>query len=119
MSKRYSIVGMEHRKATDFVATLGSGAEAVLVREPRNPFDPCAVAVWIGRRHVGYVPKNQNVPLAKLIDETGSPIVSGDPVEIEGMGLDASVKPLALEKSIPAKFVRSPNSGYPMVEVSE
>jgi hypothetical protein len=101
--KTYSIVGMNFRKAEDFVKSLPTGIEATLVREPQNPFDANAVAVWINGRHVGYVPKAQNKVLADFIDQQGGK-----------MALDGA---LIGEKAIPAKFVRSPNSGYPMVEV--
>lgn len=101
--KAYSIVGMDHRKMEEFVKNLPTGVDAVLVREPNNPFDPCAVAVWIDGKHVGYIPKAQNQMLAKQIDDTSA----GRPP----LAMDAAAK------YMPAKFKKSPNSGYPMVEV--
>lgn len=113
MSKSYSIVGMEHRKAEDFVKNLRPGADAVLVREPDNRFDPLAIAVWIDGKHVGYVPKAQNKVLAAFIDQTGLPWEQPAVMATDGKTSVA----LRHLKTIPAKFVRSPNSGYPMVEV--
>ncbi len=114
--KTYSIVGMNHRGSEDFVKSLPAGVDATLVREPQNPFDANAVAVWIGGRHVGYVPKAQNKVLADFIDETGqrweTPVVLAE----DGLSVKTLTGGGAL-KAIPAKFVRSPNSGYPMVEV--
>jgi hypothetical protein len=114
--KTYSIVGMDHTKSEEFVKNLQPGIEAVLVREPHNPFDPLAVAVWIENRHVGYIPRKQNSALAKRIDETG-----GDWVEPHDGKLAADSDPYKLicYRAIPAKFVRSPNSGWPLVQVSE
>lgn len=110
--KTYSIVGMNWRKTEDIVAALKVGTPVVLVREPKNPVDPRAVAVYAEGILVGYVPKKQNAALAQFIDQMGSdwtPPPSGRMAEDEA--------PKA-EKAITAKFVRSPNSGYPMVEVS-
>jgi hypothetical protein len=103
--KAYSIVGMNHTGKEEFVKTLPAGAPAILIREPNNPFDPRAVAVWIDAVKVGYIPKNQNTELAKRIDEFGEPTLA----------LDAMSGPSG--RSLPAKFIRSPNSGFPMVEV--
>jgi hypothetical protein len=104
MPKRYSIVGMEHAKSNDIVVGLKPGTDVTLLREPGNPFDPLAVSVWVEGRRIGYVPKKQNSLLSHQIDAAGTE-----------MALDAK----NAGKSIPAKFVRSPNSGYPMVEVPE
>ena len=108
--KTFSIVGMNHRNAEAFVATLNPGVEATLVREPNNPFDPLAVAVWIDGVHVGYIPKAQNKALAAFIDQTGTDFA------VPPMALDEIAQP---RRGIPAVFRRSPNSGWPLVEVSE
>lgn len=105
MPKNYSIVGIEHRKAEDLVKKLQPGMPAVLVREPNNPFDPLAVAVWVDGKHVGYIPKKQNQALAQFIDQQGD----------AQLALDAASTPSG--KSIAATFIRSPNSGFPMVTV--
>ena len=112
MSKTYSIVGMEHRKMEGFVSTLPVGADVTLVREPNNPFAPCAIAVWINGNHVGYIPKKQNVALANQIDQIASTSLAMD-------ALPPGLKVRKTEKAIPAKFVRSPNSGYPQVAVED
>lgn len=104
---RYSIVGMNFRKSEKFVAELAPGTKLSLVREPGNKFDKNAVAVWCGDVHVGYVPKTQNVVLAKFIDENG--VAAATTAIADDAGAPA--------KAIEATFVRSPNSGYPMAEV--
>jgi hypothetical protein len=115
MPKSYSIVGMEHQKADDFVKGLSAGVSATLVREPNNPFDPSAVAVWIEGRKIGFIPKKQNVVLARFIDQTGgNGCIDGE------MALDKAIVAAGPDiKAISARFIRSPNSGYPMVEVVE
>ena len=112
----YSIVGMNHRKAEAFVAALKPGAEVTLAREPDNKFDKNAVMVWIDGVHVGYIPKNQNAALAAQID------LLGDKYFVEpGKILAFDEKPQAnttVRRAVVAKFVRSPNSGYPMVALA-
>lgn len=108
MSKRYSIVGTQFTGLPEgYLEAIAPGAEVTLVREADNKYDKNAVAIWIEDRRVGYVPKAQNVELARRIDEIGHHHVGG-------LAMDGSQR-----RAIPAKFVRSPNSGFPMVEVAE
>lgn len=111
--KTYSIVGMNWLKTEQFVDRLNLGVDVTLAREPDNPADPRAIAVWIDGRKVGYVPKAQNAALAQYIDQRGQPWTAP-------MALDSQVTPdlPSPQKAIPAKFARSPNSGYPQVQVS-
>lgn len=111
--KRYSIVGMNFRKSEAFVAALEAGAKLSLVRDPTNKFDKNAVAVWCGDVHIGYVPKTHNGVLSKFIDENGTDRV-GETAVADAGGAGGGSAPL---KMIEAKFVRSPNSSYPMAEV--
>jgi hypothetical protein len=98
---RYSIVGQKHLELDAYLESTLHGTPAVLVRDPENKVDPRAVMVWIGGAHVGYIPMKTNKTLAAMIDETGFDYAVGDSVR----------------KATDATFVRSPNSGYPMVEV--
>ena len=110
-SKTYSIVGMNFAKSEAIVAALKPGAELTLIREPSNPFDPLAIAVYDAEgRKLGFIPKKQNTALAQFIDQVGTEL------PVPGLALDSSI---GLQRAVPGKFVRSPNSGYPMVEVSE
>jgi hypothetical protein len=74
------------------------------VPEPENPIDPLAVAVWIHGFHVGYIPKKDNQHLALRIQREGT--------EVQ-LAMDAA----SVRKSLPGKFIRSPNSAYPQVVV--
>lgn len=109
MAKTYSIVGMQHRPNADSILrALDPGEAVTLVREPNNEHDANAIAVWVGGSHVGYIPSKQNKVLAPFIDQTGQ--------DLGTLALDAA-KTTPGAKFIHAKFVRSPNSNYPMVEV--
>lgn len=112
--KAYSIVGLDHCKTEAFVAALKPGIAATLAREPDNKFDKNAVAVWIDGVRVGYIPKKQNVQLATLIDSKGKRWTAPPPV----LGLDEKPPEFTtIYLALDAKFIRSPNSGYPMAEV--
>jgi hypothetical protein len=112
MPNRYSIVGTQFTGIPEsFVAALKAGTPAVLVREPANPHDPNAIAVYVDGRRIGYVPKKQNGVLAQFIDQQGTDGLLVPALAMDGAKIDGAAKQLA------ATFVRSPNSGFPMVEV--
>jgi hypothetical protein len=51
------LAGVAHRPgARERLARLIHGEELTLIREPENPFDKNAVAVYDGDLHLGYVP---------------------------------------------------------------
>jgi 2-keto-3-deoxy-6-phosphogluconate aldolase len=108
--KTYSIVGMNFTKSEDFVKNLQAGMPVVLIREPTNAYDPNAVAVWIEGRRVGYIPKAQNKVLAAFIDQAGDGAVGAGAL----MAMDQNPETC---RAVTAKFIRSPNSHYPMVEL--
>lgn len=116
----YSIVGMNFVKSEGIVAGLKPGAHLTLIREPENAHDKNAVAIYDDEGNkLGYVPKKQNAVLAQYIDQAGAelPVPRPLPSRLDGaMAADTSMK---IARGIPAKFVRSPNSGYPQVSVSE
>ena len=112
--KRFSIVGADRLNALGILAGLNDGVTIVLVREPDNKFDAFAVMVWADGKHVGYVPKKQNRDLAALIDSKGRKWTAPQPVlALDQKAPDGATVYMALD----AKFVRSPNSGFPMAAV--
>lgn len=60
-----TIVGTKFRggNAMEVLKGLRKGARLRLQREPRNEFDPNAIAVLADGQHLGYVPKTDNVKL--------------------------------------------------------
>ena len=103
MPKTYQIVGQKFIGLDPYLPGTLAGAEALLVREPTNAYDPNAVQVWVSGSRVGYIPKKDNAALAQFIDQAGAP-----------MALDSAT---SAERVLRATFRRSPNSGYPQVEV--
>jgi hypothetical protein len=68
MQTIYSIVGMKYHNAETFVARLRNGEYLQLRREPDNPHDPFAIAVYVGERHVGYLKATEGRMLAREMD---------------------------------------------------
>ena len=42
---------------------------ALLVREPESPYDPNAIAVWVGDAQIGHVNRDDAADLAPLLDQ--------------------------------------------------
>lgn len=89
---KYSIVGQKHKGLDPYLPGIEAGSLVTLKREPDNRYDKNAVAVYIGGKHVGYIPKAENAELARMIDQTG------------GMAMDATL-------------VRSRTTAYPQIMV--
>lgn len=116
-SQRYAIVGMQHRErsgipATKILSDAPPDAPIALVREADNRFDRNAVQVWAldggAWRHVGYVPKTQNLALAQFIDSFG---VVG--LAVNNLAMDSSV---ADQKAVAARLHKG-NNEWPLVEI--
>jgi hypothetical protein len=52
----------------DVFDNLQLGTTLQLKAEPKNPFDPYAVAVYHGRTHLGYIPKEINETISKFLN---------------------------------------------------
>ncbi len=63
------IAGMNHRPGSaTYLRALPNGQPLELKREPKNPHDKNAVAVFHGRTHLGYVPATDAPAIAKVMD---------------------------------------------------
>ena len=66
---RFFVAGFLHHQGPRLVATLQVGQELRLVREPDNPHDPRAVAIYWDADRIGYVPRDRNRVIAQRLDE--------------------------------------------------
>lgn len=62
--RSFVLAGPAFRNTEAQLKAIELGNPVTLVREPGNQYDPLAVAVHIGGRHVGYVPKRPNTGLS-------------------------------------------------------
>jgi hypothetical protein len=83
-----TIVGAKYRgpAALAALARLRPGDRLRLVREPDNPHDPNAVAVYSELLHLGYLPRGVNRPVSDLImsADTVHAIVTHEAIVEEG-----------------------------------
>jgi hypothetical protein len=66
--QRSNLAGFRHHDAAVLWAALQPGAPLDLVREPDNPSDTDAVAVYWRGRKLGYLPRGENLMAASLLD---------------------------------------------------
>ena len=67
------LAGFQHHRAAAIWPFLRVGEALHLKREPCNPHDRYAVAVWFRNEHLGYVPRRENRTLARLMDQGERP----------------------------------------------
>ncbi|PWG62323.1 HIRAN domain-containing protein [Sediminicurvatus halobius] len=76
------IINKQRRKAA---SRLTSGSQLVAKREPDNPVDPNAVALYLGdHTMVGYIPARHASWLAERMDKGRSVFVQVKDVRLEG-----------------------------------
>ncbi len=63
------LAGFQYHRAAAIWPFLRVGEPLRLQREPGNPHDRYAVAVWFRNEHLGYIPRRENRTLAKLMDQ--------------------------------------------------
>lgn len=63
---RFYIAGMQYYGGKRLPLTPGDLINAV--REPHNPFDANAIALYAGTTRLGYVPRRENSVLAPMMD---------------------------------------------------
>lgn len=77
MKVLYALVGQHHRGMGKFVHHQPERTPVTLKRDPENPYDKNAVAVWIGESHVGFVKATQALGLATVMDREGVAEIAG------------------------------------------
>lgn len=65
--------GYSHYGDGAFLLTLKIGDALALVAEPANPHDRYAVRVHLGERHLGYLPRESNHVVSRLLRQ-GAPL---------------------------------------------
>ena len=63
------VAGFQFHRGEAVWLRLRKGASLRMVREPRNPYDPKAVALYFGADKIGYVPRRENTVVARLLDQ--------------------------------------------------
>jgi hypothetical protein len=70
------LAGYQYHRAAAIWPFLQVGEKLHLRREPSNPHDRYAIAVWFKNEHLGYIPQRENRMLATLMDRGERPEAS-------------------------------------------
>ncbi|PTN09606.1 HIRAN domain-containing protein [Mangrovibacterium marinum] len=65
--KNFSVAGFSYYEGVLVFNKLKIGTKLTLRAEPDNKYDPLAVAIYYKRHKLGFVPRNSNYSLAKLL----------------------------------------------------
>jgi hypothetical protein len=86
------VAGLAFHEAPALAAQLTPGTLLSLRREPDNPHDARAVAVFAGDAHLGFIPRRKNEMLSRLLDAGKSFVVRVTGREGEGQKLQLRVR---------------------------
>jgi hypothetical protein len=86
------VAGTSFRQLEDVEGSLSTTVRLDLKREPRNEHDAWAIALWFGNSKVGYIPRDKNEVLARLMDGGKSFYATIQAKEWEGKWLKLGVK---------------------------
>jgi hypothetical protein len=75
----FAIAGGWHHGLYERIGDVVGGAALRVEREPDNPYDSSAVAIWLDRTKLGYVPRCANAAVARLLD-------AGESLAVEVVG---------------------------------
>lgn len=71
-----TVAGLKYHEGQGLVPRLRAGQQLTLRREPQNPHDPKAIAVFAASGHkLGYLPRRLNEIPANLMD-SGRPVIA-------------------------------------------
>jgi hypothetical protein len=63
----FYIAGFTYWDGLDAIGDIKLGTEVILKGEPDNPYDPEAVAIFVGDHKIGYMPKDRNAEISKFL----------------------------------------------------
>ena len=63
------VAGFQYYEGERLWPRLSPGDPLTLVREPANPYDPNAIALYRQDRKLGYIPRKDNAVIANLMDQ--------------------------------------------------
>jgi hypothetical protein len=86
------VAGTSFRQLEDVEGSLSTTVRLDLKREPRNEHDAWAIALWFENSKVGYIPRDKNEVLARLMDGGKSFYATIQAKEWEGKWLKLGVK---------------------------
>ncbi len=86
------VAGTSFRKLDEVAPALTSEVKLELRREAKNKFDPFAVALYFEQYKIGYIPRDKNEVIARLLDAGKAFFATMLTKEYEGNWLKIEVK---------------------------
>lgn len=65
---QFFVAGFRFYRGMQLLGQMNEGDQLELVREPDNEYDDCAVALYWNNEKIGFIPRDENALLSRLID---------------------------------------------------
>ncbi len=65
---KFGIRGFQYYSGPELIHSMQKGEKLTIVREPENNFDKNAIALYYQNQKIGFVPREKNAVLSRLID---------------------------------------------------
>ena len=69
---RANVAGFRYYGGNRVLSRINAGDTVIMRREPRNPYDRRAIALYWGNEKLGYIPRADNLVIANLLDQGAS-----------------------------------------------
>ncbi len=86
------VAGTSFRKLTEVEPKLGAEVKLSIEREAKNEYDVFATALYFEKHKIGYIPKDKNETIARLLDAGKAFYATIKAKEWEGNWLKIEVK---------------------------
>ena len=86
------VAGTSFRKLNDVEAALNKEVKLELKREPQNEYDHFAIALHFEKHKIGYIPRDKNEVIARLMDAGKNFFATIQAKEWEGNRLKVEVR---------------------------
>ena len=86
------VAGTSFRKLNDVEAALNKEVKLELKREPQNEYDHFAIALHFEKHKIGYIPRDKNEVIARLMDAGKNFFATIQAKEWEGNWLKVDVR---------------------------
>jgi hypothetical protein len=71
---QFHVRGFQYYNGPNIVYQMKPGESLTLVREPKNPYDKHAIALYHCNQKIGFVPREDNAVLSRLLDSHAATI---------------------------------------------
>ncbi len=103
---QFFVAGFRFYRGMELLDVMQEGDMLELVREPENEFDECAIALHWNNEKIGFIPREENALLSRLIDADALDLIA------EITHLNKEVKPWE-NVHVAVSFLKETGSGIP------